>query len=182
MNPYINIWFKTRKTIDDKIQSNWVHDYGFTPYLIYGLTLAIETYSDLLFLKFNTILILIIAIALGFVSAIITRAIGVNILFYIGKIWKGKASKSEIDTVLSLSLIPNILVSSYLVLAMALSFGEVMTFKENNIIVLVMYFFGLRILIFGIARVQKFSYGLAVLNIFVPQLIIVFIYLLIKEL
>lgn len=182
MNPYISIWFNTKKTIDEKLKSDWIYDHGLIPYLLYGLNSSIEIYSDLLFLDVNTILIIIIAIAIGFISALFTRAIGLNALFYFGKIWKGKASKREIDTVLSLSFIPNIIVSSYLVIAVIVSRGDAIGLSANNIIVLVAYFFSMRILILGLARVQKFSYGLAILSIFLPQLLLLIIYLVVKGL
>ncbi len=182
MNPYYNSWFNARKIIDEKLKSDWVSDHGFIPYLIYGLNSSLLQASDLLFLGSNLsfIVVALVIIAVGFFYAIVIRVIAVNAVYFTGKLWKGQASKNEIDTVVSLSFIPYLIVLIYSVAITIASKGDIFIVSENGILTWIVYIFSLRILIFGIARVQKFSYGLSLLNAWLPQLIIIVIYLFIR--
>jgi hypothetical protein len=182
MNPYFSIWFNTQKTIEEKLKSNWIDNYGAIPYLLFGINGSLIRGSDLqfiehlLFLELSPVIHFFILIAFGVASGLMTRVVGVYTLYFFGKIWKGHASKTEIDTVLSLSLIPEILISLYLITIMIIQ-GDLQIVKENNILTLVVYIFCLRILVFGLSRVQQYSFGLSLLNIWLPYILVILLYL-----
>lgn len=109
------------------------------------------------------------------VSWLIIPSDMVNLIFYFGKIWKGQATKRNIDTVIALSLIPEILKFVNLTLRFAFQedFGII---HINYTLTIICAIISIRILIIGLARVQKFGYGISVLNLFLPQLIIAILY------
>ena len=73
---------------------------------------------------------------------------------------------------MSLALIPEIISLSYILIVLTVT-GEVV--EVNYFIRLISWIFSIRILVIGLSKVQSFSYGLAILNIVLPALILVFI-------
>jgi hypothetical protein len=145
------------------------------PYFFFGINAASE--SDIPKLigyetKAEGLIISLITIALlGLIGGIMLRAVWVNLIYYFGKIWRGQASRKNIDTVISLCLIPEIfklanLIFRYIIL------DSIEDAKINYALTIICFLIGFRILLIGLSRVQKFSYGISVLNVFVPQLIL----------
>ena len=185
MNPWITIWTKPSETIDKLKDSNWVNGQGFLPYFIFGINAASESDIPRLFgyeSKLEGLIITFITIIiLGLLGGIIIKAVWVSIIFYFGKIWKGQASRKNIDTVLALSLIPEIfklvnLIISYLI------HDNIEDAKVDYAVTIICYLISFRILIIGLTKIQKFTYGISILNLFVPQLIFGVLYYLIRGL
>ena len=164
------------------MKSGWVSNYGIIPYIFYGLYVSLLKAPNLLSYNLHPVVIVLLVIALGFFTALITRALYVNMVYYTGKIWKGQATKNEIDTVVSLSFIPYLIVLLHTITMLLFSLGDFSSIYENNILLLVVYLFSLRTILLGIAKVQKFSYGLSVLSIWLLPMIIVMIYFLLRGL
>src|SRR5690606_37040046 len=114
-------------------------------------------------------------ILLGLLGGIILRAVWVSLILYFGKIWKGQASRKNIDTVISLCLIPEVLKLVNLLFSYTIQ-ADIEDAKINNALTIICFLISLRILLIGLSRVQKFSYGISVLNIFVPQLALGLLY------
>tara|TARA_R110001583_G_C5619625_1_gene406162 strand:+ start:1223 stop:1798 length:576 start_codon:yes stop_codon:yes gene_type:complete len=93
------------------------------------------------------------------------------IIFFVSKLLQGKASKNEIRLVVAYSFIPH-LVHLFIGLimiapAILLKDFDLLNYK-NSITIFVISILTIRIFIFGLSHFNKFSYGYAVLNIFIP--------------
>jgi hypothetical protein len=185
MGPLTTIWIKTEETIDQFKDSNWVRRQGLLFYLIFGINATGET--DILLLLGNdssalgTLLILFTLLFSGLIFGMLFRVIWVNLIFYFGKIWKGQATKRNIDTVIALCLIPEI----FRLLSLTTSFiaeDNLEDVKINSVVTIICAFLSLRILIIGLSRVQEFSYGISILSIVVPQIGLWLVYYSIREL
>ena len=119
---------------------------------------------------------------LGTVMGLFSKLVWINIIFFFGKIWKGEATKRNIDTVLSLSLIPEVFKFIYLTGKVIVSNGSLNDLQISGALTIICLILSLRILLIGLSRVQKFSYGFALLNIFVPQLVLTILYFSIRGL
>lgn len=97
------------------------------------------------------------------------------LLLKIGRLWKGQGEMKSMQKVIGLAQIPYLLI--VIVQIIPLLFGEMPT--PDNIsyaLQFIVWVFSIRILIIGVARVQKFNHSLALLNIlmmFIPVLIVV---------
>src|SRR5688572_6704586 len=171
MNPWLTIWTKPQETIDQIKDSEWVNGRGLIPYFLFGINSAVESrftqalYFDSGFAGFAEIIAFIMLVfSLGVLGAVFIRLVWVNLILFFGKIWKGQASKRNIDTVLSLCLIPEFFRSLYLIVASILK-GGLSDLEISGAFTIVCWLIGFRILLIGLSRVQKFSYGFALLNI-----------------
>lgn len=177
MNPWISIWTKTRETIDHIKNSYWVEGQGLLPFYFFGINGAAE--SEILELidfdpGFQSNLISVVLILVfGIGSGYIFRFVWLNFIFFFGKIWKGQATKRNIDSVLSLSLIPEGFKFIYISGVIIVNNGNPIGLQINYALTLICFFLSIRILLVGLSRVQRFSYGTALLNIFLPQLILI---------
>lgn len=189
MNTWITVWAKTAKTIDHCKNTHWIDRAGLVPYFFLGLNSAIESnlpallYSETEVIKpQDKLLASVIILVAGILMGLIFRLVWVNMIFLFGKIMKGNANKKEIDTVLSLSFIPEIFKLLYAAGIVLFNQGDWTDVTVNNLVVIICYLLTIRIMILGISRVQRFSYGQAIVNIFTPQLVIVVLFLLIRGL
>jgi hypothetical protein len=186
MNPWISIWTKTTETIDKLKDSNWVNKQGLIPYFIFGVNVASKNNIIPKLLGYESkaeglVIVLTATILLGLIAGIILRVVWVNLIFYFGKIWKGQASHKNINTVISLCLIPEIFKLANLIFSY-ITQNNIAEAKISFALTIICLLISLRILLIGLSRVQKFSYGISVLNIFVPQLIIGIMFYSIREL
>src|SRR6187402_2583680 len=180
MNPWITIWTKPAKTIDSLTDTHWAGSFGFIPFILFG----INSIGVRLILIPNLDLTygIIFTIIAGFVLGILASIIWVNIIFLIGKIWKGQATRENIRLVLSLCLMPEIFRFINFIGSMIANRNNLNNVAINEVLTLVCVILGFRIIVIGLSRIQKYSFGLAILNIFIPQLIISVLYFSIKGL
>lgn len=185
MKPWTSIWVKTKETIDQFKDSNWVNGQGLLLYFIFGINAASESDIPRLFgyeskLE-GLIIVLITIILLGLLGGLILRAVWTNLIFYFGKIWKGQASRKNIDTVIALSLIPEIFKLVNLILSY-ITQDNIEDAKINYVVIIICALLTFRIFIVGLSRVQKFSYAISILNVVVPQITLWLLYFLVRGL
>ncbi|MEL7587222.1 MAG: YIP1 family protein [Prolixibacteraceae bacterium] len=92
-------------------------------------------------------------------------------LWACSKLFQGKATKKEMQLVLAYGLIPNLV---YLVIGLILIIPAILLDKleligyQHPVTLFVLWIFTLRIIIIGLAHFNKYSYGYAILTIFIP--------------
>ncbi|WP_276499413.1 hypothetical protein [Pontibacter litorisediminis] len=79
-----------------------------------------------------------------------------------GKLWDDRASFSQITLIVSLSLIPEVMYLTNILLVSALS-GEVS--QGSYLLMLVGWVLSIRILVIGLSKVQGFDNGLSLLSV-----------------
>ncbi|HPH45400.1 MAG TPA: hypothetical protein PKU83_00230 [Chryseolinea sp.] len=166
MNPWLTIWTKTSKTIDYLKDSSWGDSFGIIPFTLFG----INSIGVKLMLSFSgsPVFGMVITIVLGFAIGIIGGFVWTNILFLFGKIWKGQSTRPNIKTVLALALIPEIFRFINLIGSSIVNHEDPTKVTINDGLELICIILGFRIIIIGLSRVQHFSFGFAVLNVFTP--------------
>lgn len=132
------------------------------------------------------VLLSIIAILFTtFLTAFFFKHVHSFMLWIIGKALQGKASKAQVQLVLAYALVPgliNLFISCILIIV-ALFMNDIdIIGYQNPFTLFIIWIFGIRTLIYGIARFNRFSYGYALMNSIVPVLIIQGILLSIKYL
>ncbi|WP_421876743.1 hypothetical protein [Marinoscillum sp.] len=169
-NPFLSIWTKPRWTFDHFFQArNGDSLYGW-PFLIYGIYTAIAIGKDVALLfdrdpspvtrlgatifitLFNTGVFLLV---LGKIYPWIIQKIG--------KLWEGKASINQLGTVHAMAIIPYTLELVYQLILIALDL-EGSENPYHALLSYIIWILNIRIIIIGISKAQKFSYGLALLN------------------
>ena len=101
---------------------------------------------------------------------LVLRYVVPSLYLLIGRIWAGKATLPQMIMVMSLALIPEVIYLMYTLLMLAAS-GEVV--EVNYLVRLVGWVFTIRILVIGFSRIQGFSYVFALMNLFLPGIILV---------
>ncbi|AMM50448.1 hypothetical protein TH61_03575 [Rufibacter sp. DG15C] len=170
MNPYTKIWTKTSATIDFLLENGLSTSLLNLNFLIAGLTASLLSVGEdkvfatfgvaggLVFLLFQTVLIWL---ALKFLLP--------YMYLLIGKMWNGKATFHQMALIVSLAFIPEVIYLTYVLVLFAVS-GEII--EVNYLIRLIGWVFTIRILVIGIAKVQGFNYVFALMNLFLPAIIL----------
>lgn len=172
-NPYLTIWTKPKETFETFFSEREGNPtYGF-PFVVNGISLG-------LFNGANTVAIFNINPTLydKFIAYTFSIAVSIGLVYLflgliqpwfvqvIGQLWKGQASRNKIANVNSLSIIPYCLVLLYQ-LILLIQWQEPLINEGIHYLIWLLSF---RILVMGVAMVQKFSYGLALLNILLSLL------------
>ncbi len=89
----------------------------------------------------------------------------------------GRGTKDELRMIVSLSCIPTSLSIIYLLVAILIPGEEFYTYGGIDLLV---WIFSLRILIVGVAKIQKISYVFALMNICVPSILVTILYLVLR--
>lgn len=113
-----------------------------------------------------------------FILGLLIQFLFSYIIWLFGKILQGKGDREEIRIVVAYSLLPQTVILIAIVVQLLANLSDpyhagIGLF--NNLTTLILSIVGLRIFAIGLSKVQKFSYGYALLNIFLPGLIIGFI-------
>jgi hypothetical protein len=167
MNPLISIWTQSGQTIDALKNSRWASRQGFIFYIISAINSAAQSrLPSFIESKLGTVALII---SLALVGGYLYQLICVNVIFYFGKTWNGQATKRNIDTVIALCLIPEAFKFIYLSVRFVLQ-QDIRDVQINNLLIIICFFLSVRILLIGLTRVQKFGYGISVVNILLPQL------------
>jgi len=169
MNPYLNIWFKIKPTLNSIISGKQKFYWGI-PYLLTSMTLSIDMSAQISEINLLTNSL---GICITICFSFILLAYFIPATYYImGKLWKGQASFKQLQIAFSLSLIPVFLI--LIVQLFHLIFHqEFLSINSVQYFVLfTSWLFYARTLIISISKVQNFSYGIALLNIFLPYIIL----------
>lgn len=170
MSAILTVWTSTRSTIENVLKEQISFPFG-VPFLLFGALSGFAYINDLEsiphlsdqgnFLYHILNFILVITIPILLMATIIPWAIKI-----VGKIWGGQASLRDLRIVMSFVLIP--LVIKHVIGQLLFHFFSIEVL--NNIIELIFYFIGLRILIIGVSVVQGFNNGKALMNIIIPYI------------
>ena len=175
-NPYLTIWFKTSKTIDN-IFNKRIHFRYEIPILIASISnvFGSNTIEEFGFGLAGSIIIAIILIGpFYYINAIIYPWL----ILKTGKLLKGKSNLKDLQIIIGLANIPIIIILIYQLLS--LSIGKYIGDTQVNYsFQLIVWIFFIRTLIIGISKAQKFSYGFAVVNIFLSTFLVILLVLLI---
>lgn len=188
MQPLLSIWTKPIETFEylaERRLAGKENHLGFLIVLIsYSMYLArFEEFSKPIYGSALTGFIVSFAIA-PLIGLIFFNYIYPFFVWKIGKIFNGKATFDEIQLVLVYSNLPILI---YPVLAFIFIIPAAQTNNMNlilhppGIIALVCWILSIRIVIYGLSRFNKFTYGYAILNIFILGALSEAIMLLIKH-
>lgn len=112
-------------------------------------------------------LFLIASLAVSLLIAPIFKYVHSYMLWIIGKALQGKASKAQVQLVIAYALVPglvNLFISCMLIIV-ALFMNDIdIIGYQNPFTLFILWIFGARTLIYGLAKFNKFSYGYALLN------------------
>ena len=140
-----------------------------------GLSISLFISVELNPLIENLLLSLVTSIIGGVTLGLILLAfIFSGLLWYAGKVLNGESDYYSVKVVVGLSFIPHILI--LIIQILHLLMGEVIEVNMvNQGLYLVVDIFRFSILIVGLSRIQKFSYGFAIVSValaFVPLLLL----------
>jgi hypothetical protein len=115
--------------------------------------------------------LLISMLLAGLIGLFIFHFIAAPLILLTSKLFQGKAKIKEIKLTMAYSQVPNIV---YLVIALTtvlfsliFSESEIISYG-NNFTYYLLWLFSLSILIYGLAYFNKYSYGYAILTLFIP--------------
>ena len=183
MDPYRTIWFTPKRTFEDFFELEQKKPVYFLPFLIMGVTFAISQASEIgnLFGDISLLWTASIMIPIGVgVIYLIFGLILPSLIKLFGSIWKGNTTFRQMTNVYSISIIPYGIFLIYQVGLFATGKEPVLDNVNAGVdYILRLWTFGL--LIIGVARVQRFSYGFALLNLLLTYLPFLLIGLLIRS-
>ncbi len=171
----IDLVIRFNSSIDELNRKRWVSRYGFWFYFVFGINGAIQSgihylISESLDKIQDKILAAGILIVSATLFAFLYRLVWINVIYYTGRIWNGRASKYEIDTVFAVALIPQCIILLYSIVLGAIS-NNFLYSEINNALYFLCIFLTIRVLIKGLSFVQGFSFGIVILNVAIPQLV-----------
>jgi hypothetical protein len=162
-----DIWYNPIHLTDSIKDTDWVKKWGIWLYLLTGLT---ESFQYAMTVDFDLSGKLTVMFIVGTFYILILRFISINAIYFIGKLWDGQATKRQIDTVIALGLTPEIFKFLNLIISLFSNIDNVENASINPGLFFVCAILSIRLLIIGIARIQKFTYGFAILNVILPQI------------
>lgn len=178
MRTILTIWTQPRKTfeyldnhegIDPEVNLNVLYYLGALSMMIPGIPSAISKYEiSQEPLAYLIIITLTGAIIGAFFGMALLKYVQSYVLWKVGKVLEGKASKSQVQMVIAYSLIPGLisLLLSLVLLVVALIKQDInIVGYQNPLTVFLIWIFGFRTLIFGLARFNRFSYVYALINV-----------------
>lgn len=175
MNVYKNIWLSPKLTFEEI--SKHTQSVYLLPLIIIGFVFSFDLVGkiDGLLGEGSFLWSLLITIPAGMaVSFLVFALIVPGLVRLFGKIWKGAATMKQLINVCSVAFIPYSLILIYQVILFA--FGQEPSLDQvNGGINYILYLWSFGLLVVGVAKVQKFSYGMALLNILLSYSPIFFI-------
>jgi vacuolar-type H+-ATPase subunit I/STV1 len=173
MKTLFTIWTKPGKTLDYLDQKNY-HDIDSSLNVLYYLGLlgflipyVVNKYKvtenyQFAFLIFGVLVG-------GFLGVLFLKYVYVFLFWIIGRVLQGKATKQQIRIVLAYFMIPgliNLTIALILIIiAIIIKDIEIVGY-QNPFTQFVIWIFGIRTLIIGLSKYNAYSYGYAIINIF----------------
>ena len=177
INPYKDIWFRP-KLIFENLGQDLAHSFFKLPIILIGCSFGLDASTRLDSISdYQIVRILISApICIGMCLLIFGLIYPWTIRLF-GRIWNGESTKIQMMNVVSISSIPFgfflIPQSIHLVLGQSPTIDAI-----NPGLRYLIQIWSFSLIIIGVARVQKFSYGMALLNILLSYLPILILALL----
>ncbi|VXD12365.1 YIP1 family protein [Marinoscillum sp. 108] len=182
MDPYKTIWFAPKRTFENFFQSESKQPVYFLPFLIFGASFAIEQSYAIGNLFGDGALIwtalIMIPVGIGVIYLVFGLLLP-GLTHWIGSIWKGDSTPRQMTNVYSISIIPYCILLIYQ-LALFATGTEPTIENMNGLTQYIIRLWTFALLIIGIARVQRFNYGLALLNLLLTYLPFLLIALMIR--
>lgn len=176
MNPYKSIWLNPRVTFEE-LASREKQPLLVLPIIGNGLIFGLDTYPDIasIFDEGERIWAFLLALPLGVgLSFLILGLIIPGLIKLSGRIWKGESTLRKMVNVCSLSFFPLSIILIYQVSIFI--FGAEPKMENINYgIIYLLWLWSFGLLIIGVAKIQKFKYGVALLSIlfsYLPVLIL----------
>ncbi|MFT7239360.1 MAG: hypothetical protein ACI93L_003461 [Cyclobacteriaceae bacterium] len=177
LNPYQTIWLNPRRTFADYVVNSESQSLFALPIIIIGLSLGLNMTTEI-----NAILddefvwwSLLIAIPMGIVTAfLILGFIMPGLIKLVGRIWNGESTMRQMVNVYSISSIPYGLILIYQIALFAIGEDPLID-RVNAGFSYMQWLWSFTLLIIGISQIQRFSYGMALLNILIRYLPILMI-------
>lgn len=188
MDPLLSIWINPKRTFRDldtlESQKNKriVNLMFFLLGVTAGLSSAVEIHLEYE-LSLAIALILVLPVS-GLLGVFTFRTVVTFFFWVLARLFEGKASKDEIRLVLAYSFLPYIL---YLILGLIMLFiaannGNLdMVSYRNPVTQIVLWTLSIRIMVYGLAYFNKYSYGYAFLNCLIIILIMEVVNYIIKN-
>ncbi len=168
MKPIVSIWIKLLKTFDFLAQRNF-EEISFDINLIFFLVSVTAGLSSLpeLYGVFDANLFVILFFSLlfiGMLGVLFFNTLLTYVLWGVGKIlFQGKATRNQIRMVLAYSVVPNlihlIIGLIFIIPATILNDPELIAY-QNPLTAFVIWFFRIRILLFGLAFLINIHTGM----------------------
>ena len=166
-SPYFTVWFSPTKTINDVLSDEIKFSFHY-PIIVLAISASFgdDISKEFGFGLFGSFLVLLLLTSLFYLI----------IAFFIpwwilkaGNLLKGKSKLKDLRIVFGLASIPFTLTLAYQLLS--LSIGNYLNYEEVKYpIQFIVWIFYIRTLIIGIAKSQKFSYGFAIVNLFISSI------------
>jgi len=172
MNPYQTIWLNPKRTFNDFVVNNESQSLFALPIIIMGLSLGLDLTPQINALFDDEFVwwILLITIPAGIGTAfLILGFIMPGLVKLVGRIWNGQSTMRQMVNVYSISSIPFGLLLIYQLLLFAIGEDPLLD-RVNAGLSYVLWLWSFGLLIIGISKIQRFSYGMALLNILLSYL------------
>lgn len=179
MKPIFSIWFKPLKTFDFLAQqeiekkNNNINIIFFLVSMAAGFSSANDFHK--LFEGNYYVALIAAMIFSGLFGLLFLNTVFTYSILWTSKLFQGKASKNQIRLVMAYSMIPNLihLIIGLILIVPAIIVNDIELISyQNPITLIVLWIFTLRILLFGLAFFNKYSYGYALLTIVLPVIIL----------
>lgn len=185
-NPYLSIWSRPKETFRSFFKEKSSKSIYKPPFIVLGISLALNTGQDIFQVLESdsslTTKMLVYLFLIPITTGLVFLFLGLIqpwIIKLVGNIWNGKATRKEIANVNALSYIPTCLIVIYQLVLLIIGQEP----SSDNINIIFHYAIGLitiSLFIIGLSFVQKFTYGIAVLNFFLSILPFIILRLLIS--
>jgi hypothetical protein len=172
MQTIYTIWTKPGETFDylnkqDKDKTGLTLDILFVlGSLSVTATLMAQAYLNAG--NFNIYLTIITVLLLSLAGGITTKFIFSFILWGIAKLLQGEASTRQVRTIVAYTLVPqliNLVIFIVLIIIADINNDATIVTYQNPLTQIIIWFFSVRIMIIGLSRYNKFTYGTALINI-----------------
>ena len=171
MNPIFSIWINPRQTFQFLEQRNEAKN-NTSINILFFLTAGATHVADINKpISGNFYIDLMISLVLsGLIGLFLWKFVLSYIVLGVGKIFKGKATKNEINLTLAFSFVPNLvhLVIALIMIIPAIIFkNDQLIIYQHPITIIVLWIVAARILLYGLAYFNKYTYGYALLTVII---------------
>ena len=173
MKTLYSIWTKPGETFD-YLNKQDNRKTGFTLDILFVLgslaaTAPFIVHDFIVVGDFNIYLTAILILVSALAGGLITKFISSFLIWTFAKLLQGEASIRQIRTVVAYTLVPqliNIVIFFVLIIVADINNNATIATYHNPLTQIVIWFFSVRIMIIGLSRYNKFTYGTALINIF----------------
>lgn len=186
MIPILSIFIRPLKTFEVLAQKDNDKNHVNLIFFFASMVAGISSINDLYLVFENYYLAVFVGLLFsGLLGVVILTTLTTFVIWGLSRLFEGKATMDQIRLVIAYSMIPNLISlifgMSMIGLALIKSDYDLIGYK-NMITTIVLWIFTIRIIITGLMYFNKYSYGYAILTIFIPPVIFTLILIMIKYL